>query len=116
MTLGKLHPLLVEPTKLASSFRDLVEKASLSGLAPLKDDPSFLFSCPTSASVSEEADELTVIVHVPLQTGILDLFKFVSAPIIPKSQNSITLNINPDMHYLAIDSEHTKGVNTIWIK
>ena len=111
LTVGKLHPLLVEPTKLSASFRDLVEKAGLSGLAPLKEDPSFLFSCPTSALVSEEADELTVIVHVPLQTGNLDLYKFISAPILPKSRNSLNfaLNINPEMQYLAIDSEHTKG-------
>ena len=106
---GRLHPLLVEPHKLAASFRDLVQKASLSGLAPLKDDPSFLFSCPVSTLVSEGSNDLTIIVHIPFHTGLLDLYRFIIAPILLSDQKSITLTLNPVNEYLAIDAEQTKG-------
>ena len=39
---GRLHPLLIEPSQLSPSYKDLVRKAHQAGLAPLNDDPLIL--------------------------------------------------------------------------
>ena len=106
---GKLHPLIIEPSKLSTAYQDLLEKARHEGLAPLNDDPSFLFNCPTSTLSSMETGDLIVIVHVPVNTGLLNLYQFVSAPIKLDNQNSITLSISTEAEYLAIDPEQTRG-------
>ena len=106
---GKLNPLLIEPNKLAVAYTELVGKARQEGLAPLIDDPSVLFNCPTSTMASLDNGDLNVIVHVPFNTGLLDLYKFVSAPIKLENQNSVTLSIDARAEYLAIDAEQTRG-------
>ena len=106
---GKLHPLLVEPHKLSSAYVELVKKARQEGLAPLSEDPSILFNCPTSTMASLDNGDLSVIVHVPFNTGLLNLYKFISAPIKLENQNSVTLSIDAKAEYLAIDAEQTRG-------
>ena len=69
---GKLHPLLIEPSKLSRAYQDLVQRARRERLAPLNDDPSILFTCPTSTLASRENEDLIVIIHVPINTGLLN--------------------------------------------
>ena len=106
---GKLHPLLIEPKRLSVAYSELLDKAKQEGLAPLVDDPSILFNCPTSTMASLDNGDLNIIVHVPFNTGYLNLYKFISAPIKLENQNSVTLSIDAKVEYLAIDAEQTKG-------
>ena len=106
---GRLHPLLIEPSKLYVAYQDLVNKAIQQGLTPLHEDPSILFTCPTSTLATTEIGDLIVIVHVPVNTGILNLYRFISAPIKLENQNSVTISIKTEAEYLAIDSEQTRG-------
>ena len=111
---GKLHPLLVEPTKLSAAYKELLNKARQEGLAPLNEDPSILFNCPASTMASLDNGDLNIIVHVPFNTGLLNLYRFISAPIKLENQNSVTLSIDARAEYLAIDAEQTRG-DSIWL-
>ena len=106
---GKLHPLLIEPSRLSSSYQDLIRKASQAGLTPLNEDPSILFICPTSTLASVNTGDLSVIVHVLLHSGLLNLYRFISAPIKHSNQNSVTLTIDAQAEYSASDQEQTRG-------
>ena len=44
-----------------------------------------------------------------MHSGLLNLYKFISAPIKLSNQNSVTLTINSRAEYLAIDQEQTRG-------
>ena len=106
---GKLHPLLVEPHKLSFAYVELVNKARQEGLAPLSVDPSILFNCPTSTMASLDNGDLSIIAHVPFNTGLLNLYKLISAPIKLENQNSVTLSIDTRAEYFAIDAEQIRG-------
>ena len=105
---GKLHPLMIEPGRLSTLYQDLIKRASQAGLTPIIEDPSILFACPTSTLSSATTGDLTVIIHVPMHSGLLHLYKFISAPIKLNNQNSVTLTINSRAEYLAIDQEQTR--------
>ena len=53
---GKLHPLMIEPSRLSTSYQDLIKRANQAGLTPIIEDPSILFNCSTS-TLSSTATE-----------------------------------------------------------
>ena len=105
---GRLSPLLIDPHKLNEAYKKLLESAEKVGLEPASLHPGIVFQSPVSV-LGKDNRQLVVIVHVPLNSGTLILYKYLPSPIIFEEKD-VALYVEDEEKFLAMDAHQTIGL------
>jgi hypothetical protein len=77
---GRLHPNLVDMSKLGKLYDNLNNQARAKNLQLLFKDPSSIFQCDISYVVTENV--IDIYVHVPMvEASLLTLYKYLNIPV-----------------------------------
>ena len=106
---GRLSPLLIDPHKLDEAYNNLLTAASKVGLEPVSPHPGITFQTPVSV-LGKDNRQLVVMVHVPLNTRTLILYKYLPSPIIFENKD-VALYVEDEEKFLAMDAHQSIGLH-----
>ena len=115
LSLGKLHPTLLNTTAVSAAFEDVSRQAAKRGFRPLTPDPMIIFDSKVSLYAEEGRmlESAQILIHLPLIEGsVSNLYQFLGNPILSEdpSGNAVMVHFRPTTPYLLLDEKQDTAV------
>ena len=110
LSVGRLHPSLLNTTAIAGAFEDITRQALAANFRPIRNDPMVVFESPVSvyADKNHVLDTIQILIHIPLLQGAAStIYQFLSNPLLvdDPSGNLALVNFRPSKTYLLLDEQ-----------
>ena len=110
LSVGRLHPSLLNTTAIAGAFEDITKQALSANFRPIRNDPMVIFESPVSVYADKDhvLDSIQLLIHIPLLQGAAStIYQFLSNPLLvdDPSGNLALVNFRPTKTYLLLDEQ-----------
>ena len=110
LSVGRLHPSLLNTTAVAGAFEDITRQALAANFRPIRNDPMVIFESPVSVYADKDhvLNSIQLLIHIPLLQGAAStIYQFLSNPLLvdDPSGNLALVNFRPTKTYLLLDEQ-----------